>query len=70
MKKMKNQIKYLKLMKKFLILIKNSKATGFGVKNTNPKPNTQYFFLAWLKAGNNSEKLKNEIRQKLYFLCR
>ena len=27
-------------------------------------------FLAKLKAGNNSEKLKNEIRQLLYFLYR
>ena len=27
-------------------------------------------FLAQLKAGNNSEKLKNEIRQLLYSLCR
>ena len=26
--------------------------------------------LAQLKAGNNSQKLKNEIRQLLYFLCR
>ena len=26
--------------------------------------------LAQLKAGNNSEKLKNKIRQFLYFLCR
>ena len=26
--------------------------------------------LAQLKAGNNSEKLKNEIRQLLYSLCR
>ena len=27
-------------------------------------------FLAQLNAGNNSEKLKNEIRQLLYSLCR
>ena len=27
-------------------------------------------FLAQLKVGNNSEKLKNEIRQLLYSLCR
>ena len=26
--------------------------------------------LAQLKAGNNSEKLKSEIRQLLYFMCR
>ena len=26
--------------------------------------------LAQLKAGNNSEKLKNQIRQLLYYLCR
>ena len=27
-------------------------------------------YLAQLKAGNNSEKLKNEIKQLLYSLCR
>ena len=35
-------------------------------KNINTKPIT----LAQLKAGNNSEKLKNEIRQLLYSLYR
>ena len=35
-------------------------------KNINTKPIT----LAQLKAGNNSEKLKNEIRQLLYYLYR
>ena len=36
----------------------------------NQMLSTLPFLLARLKSENNSEKLKNEIRQKLYFLCR
>ena len=40
-------------------------------KNFNTKPNAyQIYQLAQLKAGNNSEKLKNEIRQLFYSLYR
>ena len=40
-------------------------------KNFNTKPNAyQIYQLAQLKAGNNSEKLKNEIRQIFYSLYR
>ena len=39
--------------------------SGHGIKILTPNQT-----LAQLKAGNNSEKLKNEIRQLLYSLCR
>ena len=51
---------------------KNSKTAGFGITNADTKPNFSRLpiSLAQLKAGNNSEKLKNEIRQLLYSLYR
>ena len=59
------------MLKKFLILIKNSKATRVRLKTLNTKPNARLpISLAQLNAGNNSEKLKNEIRQILYSLYR
>ena len=59
------------MLKKFLILIKNSKATRARLKNFNTKPNSRLpISLAQLNAGNNSENLKNEIRQILYSLYR
>ena len=57
------------LLKKILEFNKQNQS-GLGLKTITPDqmlcrlPIT----LAQLKAGNNSEKLKNEIRQLLYFL--
>ena len=49
---------------------KNEKTRSKGIKNINPTTNLRRLSisLAQLKAGNNSEKLKNEIRQLLYSL--
>ena len=55
------------------ILELNSKnQLGLGLKILTPDQmlNRLPITLAQLKAGNNSEKLKNEIRQLLYSLCR
>ena len=60
-------------MKRFLILIKKiQKQLGEGLKILTPSQmlNRLPITLAQLKAGNNSEKLKNEIRQLLYSLYR
>ena len=48
------------------------KIDGKGLKILAPNQmlNRLPISLAQLKAGNNSEKLKNEIRQLLYYLCR
>ena len=48
------------------------KQQSFRLKILTPNQmlSTLPFLLARLKSENNSEKLKNEIRQKLYFLCR
>ena len=50
----------------------NRKQQGLGLKILTPNQmlNRLPITLAQLKAGNNSEKLKNEIRQLLYFLYR
>ena len=48
------------------------KQQSFRLKILTPNQmlSTLPFLLARLKSENNSEKLKNEIRQKFYFLCR
>ena len=61
------------MLKKFLILIKKfQKQQGLGLKILTPNEmlNRLPITLAQLKAGNNSEKPKNEIRQLLYALYR
>ena len=57
---MKNQTKYLKLLKKFLSLT-NKKQLRQGLKILTPNQMLSRLpiSLAELKAGNNSEKLKN-----------
>ena len=54
------------------ILEFNRQQQGKGLKNLTPNQmlNRLPISLAQLKAGNNSEKLKNEIRQLLYSLYR
>ena len=61
------------MLKKFLILIKKiKKQLGKGLKILTPDQMLSRLpiILAQLKAGNNSEKLKNKIRQLLYSLYR
>ena len=68
-KKLKNQLKYQKLLKKFMILIKKiqeKSVKGLKILTSNQMLSRLPITLAQLKAGNNSEKLKNEIRQLLY----
>ena len=72
-KKLKNQIKYQKLLMKFLRLIKKlKKKLGEGLKILTPDQmlSRLSITLAQLKAENSSEKLENEIRQLLYSLFR
>ena len=72
-KKLKNQLKYQKLLKKFMILIKKiqeKSVKGLKILTSNQMLSRLPITLAQLKAGNNSEKLKNEIRQLLYSLYR
>ena len=60
------------MLKKFLILIKKLKSKqekGLKILTPNQMLSRLPITLAQLKAGNNSEKLKNEIRQ-LYSLYR
>ena len=68
---MKNQTKYLKLLKKFLSLT-NKKQLRQGLKILTPNQMLSRLpiSLAQLNAGNNSEKPKNEIRQMLCSLYR
>ena len=56
----------------YLEEIFNGPTEGKGLKilTTNQMLSRLQITLAHLKAGNNSEKLKNEIRQLLYFLYR
>ena len=61
------------MLKKFLILVKKiQKKSGQGLKISTPDQMLSRLpiTLAQLKAENNSEKLKNEIRQLLYSLYR
>ena len=61
------------MLKIFLILIKQiQKQHGLGLKILTPDQMLSRLpiYLAQLKAGNNSEKFKNEIRQILYSLNR
>ena len=65
--------KILKIVEKILIFNReNRKQQGLGLKILTPNQMLSRLpiFLAILKAGNNSEKLKNEIWQILYYLYR
>ena len=48
----------------------NQIGQGLKILTPNQMPSRLPIFLAQLKAGNNSQKLKNEIRQLLYSLYR
>ena len=65
--------KILKIVEETLIFIReNRKQQGLGLKILTPNQMLSRLPItsAQLKVGNNSEKLKNEIRQLLYFLYR
>ena len=65
--------KILKIVEEILIFNReNWKQQGWGLKILTPNQMLSRLpiTLAQLEAGNNSEKLKNEIRQLLYFLYR
>ena len=49
---------------------RNKKGQGIKILTPEQMVSRLPIFLAQLKAGNNSEKLKNEIRQLLYSFCR
>ena len=70
-KKLKNQKKHETLFKKFLSLIKKKKnrlGKGLKILTQDQMLSRLPITLAQSKAGNNSEKRKNEIRQLLYSL--
>ena len=70
-RKIENTNKMVKIVKDILRFIKQ-KQEGQGIKILTPNQMLSRLpiTLAQLKAGNNSEKLKNEIRQLLYSLYR
>ena len=69
MKKTKKLDKILKVVKEILNSNKqNQEGNGLKILIPNQMLSRLPITLAELKAGNNSEKLKNEIRQLLYFL--
>ena len=68
-----NEIKILDILNKILnFTLEEQKQQGHGLKILTPNQMLSRLpiSLAQLKAGNNSEKLKNEIRQLLYSLYR
>ena len=71
-KKLSNQIKYWKFFKKILDFNKEIQKQGLGLKVLTPDQILRRLpiSLAQLNAGNNSEKMKNEIRQLLNSLYR
>ena len=70
-KKLKNQIKYQKLLKKFLILkVQKESRQGLNILTPDQMLSKLPITLAQIKAGNNTEKFKNEVRLLLYSLCR
>ena len=68
-KKIEKPDKILKIVEEILEFNKQNQS-GKGLKIPNQILNRLPITLAQLKAGNNSEKLKNEIRQLLYSLYR
>ena len=69
--KIKNPYKIVEIVKKILKFNKqNQSGEGLKILTPNQMLSRLPINLAQLKAGNNSEKLKNEIRQLLYSLHR
>ena len=70
-KKFKNPDKIVKIVEMILKFNKqNQQGKGLKILTPNQMLSRLPIALAQLKAGNNSEKLKNEIRQLLYSLYR
>ena len=70
-KKIEKPDKIVKIVKKILNFNKqNQKGKGLKILTQNQMLSRLPITLAQLKAGNNSEKFKNEIRQLLYSLYR
>ena len=70
-RKIEKPDKIVKIVKKILNFNKqNQKGKGLKILTPNQMLSRLPITLAQLKAGNNSEKLKNEIRQLLYSLYR
>ena len=71
-KKIKNPDKILKIVKEILDFnkLEQQKGEGWIILTPDQMLSRIPITLAQLKAGNNSEKLKNEIRQLLYSLYR
>ena len=63
-------MKIVKEINDFNKRIKKQQGLGLKILTPNQILGRLPIFLAQLKVGNNSEKLKNEIRQLLYSLCR
>ena len=71
-KKIENRNNMLEIVKRILEFNQLNKS-GQGLKVLTPNQMLSRLLsisLAQLSAGNNSEKLKNENRQLLYYLCR
>ena len=69
--KNENENKIVNIAEKILSFNQlNQAGKGFKILRPNQMPSRLSIFLAQLKAGNNSEKLKNKIRQLLYSLYR
>ena len=62
--------KILKIVENILEFNRQQQGQGLKILTPNQMLSRLPISLAQLKAGNNSEKLKNEIRQLLYSLCR
>ena len=58
------------IVNQILLVLTLAKGSGLKILTPNQMLSRLPISLAQLKAGNNSEKLKNEIRQLLYSLCR
>ena len=70
-KKIEKPDKILKIVEEILEFNKqNQSGKGLKILTTNQMLGRLPIYLAPLKAGNNSEELKDEIRQILYSLCR
>ena len=70
-KKIKNRNNLLEIVERILFFNQlNQLGKGLKILTPNQMLNRVPISLAQLKAGNNSEKLKNEIRQILYSLYR
>ena len=69
-KESKNPNEIVDIVENILEFIRHQEGQGLKIPTSNQMLSRLPISLAQLKAGNNSEKLKNEIRQLLYSLYR